>query len=659
MIIFFFDIGTPLNSTISVDQTEQFTFHIDNIPANVYPGNYKVIIRFEKTPASWSVISKEDYLGPEDLEIISVPQFTPSFTTSTTQVMQGNSIIFTNTSISGTPPPAWQWTFEQGSPEFSNSENPSTPILYGSNVTPGFYDVTLTAQGQTSSYTIQIEVIENTVALSADFSSNVQSFPAGNYINFYDESARLPTSWLWVFDGASPSVSYSQNPVSILYNEPGDYDVTLTITKGAETDYEIKEGYITINEEGGGDLFAAFHADLTSISTTDYVNFTDESFGEPNYWHWTFEDGNPSESWEENPDHIYFPTWGLKDVTLEVSNNFGSDIVTYTNYIAVFEYGNSADFTIVNAPGTNCYFLTGSVTHWDPSYYWTIYMPDRSIYNTYDYSPVYFCDPGIEGIYTIAMVAYSNGNYIGTVVKYLEICSTDHCSNGYQDCDETAIDCGGIECGGCGTGPTCNDCLKNGNETGVDRGGTCNPCQYSCTHVNKTYVNTNPPPLTHASEAIVAGDGWVIVTDGDDVIFRAGNSITLKSGFKAEEGSHFIAQTTTPCYCNSICFNDPSDYFYWDGCDGVEFPYDDLNDKAGFEVFVFPNPTKGTFEVKVSQSIKNYDIELLNLFGNIIYRIENIEEKEIIVNISEYSNGIYLLKLKTQNKTFIEKIIKQ
>ncbi|MGB2015141.1 MAG: M43 family zinc metalloprotease, partial [Flavobacteriales bacterium] len=46
------------------------------------------------------------------------------------------------------------------------------------------------------------------------------------------------------------------------------------------------------------------------------------------------------------------------------------------------------------------------------------------------------------------------------------------CDDGIQNGDETGIDCGG-SCAAC---PTCNDGIQNGDETGVDCGGSCAAC---------------------------------------------------------------------------------------------------------------------------------------------------------------------------------------
>ncbi|MCI4649560.1 T9SS type A sorting domain-containing protein, partial [Phaeodactylibacter sp.] len=50
------------------------------------------------------------------------------------------------------------------------------------------------------------------------------------------------------------------------------------------------------------------------------------------------------------------------------------------------------------------------------------------------------------------------------------------CDDGIQNGDETGVDCGG-SCAPCAT---CDDGIQNGDETGVDCGGSCAPCQVTC-----------------------------------------------------------------------------------------------------------------------------------------------------------------------------------
>ncbi|MBA2422605.1 MAG: T9SS type A sorting domain-containing protein, partial [Chitinophagales bacterium] len=65
-------------------------------------------------------------------------------------------------------------------------------------------------------------------------------------INFSDSSANNPTSWQWIFDGATPSNSTDQNPIGICYDTPGSYDVTLITTNANGSDTLTLADYITV-----------------------------------------------------------------------------------------------------------------------------------------------------------------------------------------------------------------------------------------------------------------------------------------------------------------------------------------------------------------------------------------------------------------------------
>lgn len=71
------------------------------------------------------------------------------------------------------------------------------------------------------------------------------------------------------------------------------------------------------------------------------------------------------------------------------------------------------------------------------------------------------------------------------------------CTDGIQNGDETGVDCGGSTCPAC---PTCSDGIQNGDETGVDCGGSCPPCGGGCTYATINSQNFE--------------SGWGIWTDG-------------------------------------------------------------------------------------------------------------------------------------------------
>ncbi|NJO25179.1 MAG: PKD domain-containing protein [Bacteroidia bacterium] len=79
---------------------------------------------------------------------------------------------------------------------------------------------------------------------------------------------------------------------------------------------------------------ANFTASPISGCSPLVVNFQDLSTGSPNAWSWSF--GNGSTSTLQNPTTTYF-TPGTYTVRLTVTNVNGSNTLTRTGYITVFE----------------------------------------------------------------------------------------------------------------------------------------------------------------------------------------------------------------------------------------------------------------------------------------------------------------------------------
>ncbi|GGG34958.1 hypothetical protein GCM10010976_03300 [Bizionia arctica] len=85
-----------------------------------------------------------------------------------------------------------------------------------------------------------------------------------------------------------------------------------------------------------GPPVAAFSADNETIclDTNNTVNFMDETSPAGTSWAWSFEGGSPGTSTEQNPSVTYAST-GVYGVTLEVTNSFGTDTLTLSDYISV------------------------------------------------------------------------------------------------------------------------------------------------------------------------------------------------------------------------------------------------------------------------------------------------------------------------------------
>ncbi|MDD3525766.1 MAG: PKD domain-containing protein [Bacteroidales bacterium] len=79
---------------------------------------------------------------------------------------------------------------------------------------------------------------------------------------------------------------------------------------------------------------ADFTADQTTVPPQSTVHFQDLSSGVPTQWEWLFEGGTPATSSDRNPA-VTYEIPGAYDVSLLVTNEFGTHSVTFEDYIAV------------------------------------------------------------------------------------------------------------------------------------------------------------------------------------------------------------------------------------------------------------------------------------------------------------------------------------
>ncbi|MCY7410894.1 MAG: T9SS type A sorting domain-containing protein [Chitinophagales bacterium] len=90
------------------------------------------------------------------------------------------------------------------------------------------------------------------------FNSEISLLPQSNFsadqficqkfcVDYFDASLNAPTSWMWTFEGGSPSTSTTQNPIGICYNTPGAYDVTLVTTNAYGSDTLLMNNFMTVN----------------------------------------------------------------------------------------------------------------------------------------------------------------------------------------------------------------------------------------------------------------------------------------------------------------------------------------------------------------------------------------------------------------------------
>ena len=241
---------------------------------------------------------------------------------------------FSGTPTSGLPPldvaftdlslntiTTWAWDFGDG-----NTSTIQNPLNTYHN--PGLYSVQLTVTGPggsdsiTKTDYIQIDYFPPT----ADFTADVTTGDAPLTVNFTDLSLDTVNTWLWDFgDGNTSAIQHPQH----IYNDPGLYTVSLTVTGPGGSDTHTKTDYISVQYPAPT---AGFIGNPTSGYFPLQVNFTDLTTGVVNAWKWYFGDGTIVTT--QNPVHTYQNS-GNYTVSLKSIGPGGSDSIAKVNYITV------------------------------------------------------------------------------------------------------------------------------------------------------------------------------------------------------------------------------------------------------------------------------------------------------------------------------------
>jgi PKD repeat protein len=281
------------------------------------------------------------------------------------------------------------WTFGDGA-----TSTVSDPIHeYGSQ---GVYTVSLTVSGAGGTHTL---TRTNYITVSAQpvvaaFSGNPLSGTPPLTVSFSNESTGDFDSVLWSFgDGMTNTVD---GPVH-QYASPGSYTVALAVSGPGGTDTLTQTDYVTVYEP----VSAGFSGDPLSGAAPLTVTFTNASTGDYDSVLWSFGDGMTSTA--DGPIHAY-GTAGTYTVALTVSGPGGTDTLTQTDYVTVYE-PVSADFSgdpLSGAAPLTVTFTNASAGDFD-SLLWDF---GDGMTSTVD-GPVHVYDA--EGVYTVSLTVSGPG----------------------------------------------------------------------------------------------------------------------------------------------------------------------------------------------------------------------------------------------------------
>ncbi|MDR2834927.1 MAG: PKD domain-containing protein [Bacteroidales bacterium] len=273
---------------------------------------------------------------------------------------------------------------------------------------------------------------DSKATLDATFLPSNNNIIAGDCINFTDYTSGAPTYWKWTFEGAEPSISYSQNPINICYYTPGSYTVILEVQNSTSVDTEVAYGIIVVSENTTTPV-AYFSASQTTIPVGSTVTFTNLSQNGPfTETVWSMQGGLPNYATTfEPPTAIFYNTVGDFSVSLSVKDGSGTtSAIQRTQYIHVVPAATNkpiadfeADRTFI-APGN---FVNFTDLSKNSPFRWEWIFQGGVPSNSYEQNP-----SGIRyqnaGSYCVTLIVHNN---VGTdTLKkcvYIRVATTDPC----------------------------------------------------------------------------------------------------------------------------------------------------------------------------------------------------------------------------------------
>ncbi len=281
--------------------------------------------------------------------IIVIVDYTPNatFTSIPATIIEGQSIMFNHTGISGNLPATYRWRYGNGT-IIATSENVTKQFNLAGTFTVEL--MVMDSDGDIATFSSPTLTVFPDLPLSAAFvNASARTIVAGQSVSFTHTggNGNPPATYQWYF-GDSTANDTNEHPIH-LFNTAGIFDVTLTIWD-VDGDFNtvVQTGYVTVLADIAPS--ATFvNATSRTIVAGQSVSFTHTgSNGNlPAMYQWYFGDGTLNAT-VEHPTHV-FATAGTFAVTLTIRDTNGDlDTVVQAGYITVLSDVNpSAAF--VNA----------------------------------------------------------------------------------------------------------------------------------------------------------------------------------------------------------------------------------------------------------------------------------------------------------------------
>lgn len=351
----------------------------------------------------WVSVTDSNGCVARDSIGITIVGVAPLVNFSADTVCKGDTTFFTDLTPASDTIVAWNWNFGEPSSGPNNISTQQNPYHIYAN--SGMYMVILsdtTTGGCYNDTTITVRVHPNPVPL---FSHTVPC--TGTPVQFTNSTDTVGIfSWLWNFgDPASGpnNVSALKNP-SHIYNAPGSYNVTLTVT--LNTGCIAVDTVVVVVGQTVIPNFSFFNTCIGQVT-----NFFTGASGASLLWNF----GDNSFSTQQNPLHQYafvgtYPCT-LTAITMAGCTSIVANSVVINDVPVAYFRTSSACVNVPYQLLDSSYISAGSVTLWQWSF------PDFS--TSTQQNPYYTFSDTLQ--YNITLVATSNAGCKDTITRAVKV----------------------------------------------------------------------------------------------------------------------------------------------------------------------------------------------------------------------------------------------
>jgi subtilisin family serine protease len=443
-----------------------------------------------------------------------------------------------------------------------------------------------------------------------------------------------------------------------------------------------------------------FTADIPLITPGSSVHFSDLSMGIPSSWSWTFEGGVPATSTSPNPT-VSYANAGTFDVTLQVTNAFGSSTTTKSDFIEVTT--TPAPYVMFAVNDSSACIMEAVIfedlsLYQPTSWLWNI-EPSEFVFleNTTATSQnpiVEFLEPGN---YSVSLTATNaNGSYTTSYIDFLKITGMVlHYESGFEDGEATdfelfagskasiSVDSRAANTGAFGLhftgytalqgwqgGPT-NTTPEQAWNVNTDFHSTAYACNVNATEYAGVYLTLDLKQTFSLGNTLswfrVLVNDTVQVPNVEGVLNFTPTTnedpfVEHKFNLQPWAGSYFTLSLNASCRLVDKFFNEGDNVFVdnvsiMGSLVGVEEPV-----AVPFDITaVYPNPAKDNITVSYFTNAQTQvRVRLSSITGQLVHNAEysaHNGNNTLTIDVSQLPQGVYVMTVESSNGVTTKKIV--